>query len=104
MAAPGGGCYHCPHMGLIRTIVSLTLLGGLIYLGATVELGNHTFFGHVQRIWKADETRDLVDGVEKKSGPVLEKVKRGVEAGYREATTDDDATVEPPPAEAPTGG
>lgn len=91
-------------MGLIRTLVSLTLLGGLIFLGATVELGSHTFFGHVQRIWKADETQDLVDGVEKKSGPILDKLERGVEAGYREATDDDDATPEPPPAQAPTGG
>jgi hypothetical protein len=90
-------------MGLIRTIVSLTLIGGLIYLGATVQLGNHSFFGHVQRIWKADETRDLVDGVEEKSAPVLEKVKRGVEAGYDEATRKD-ADAEPiPPAESPTG-
>lgn len=88
-------------MGLLRGIVKVGLLGGLIFLGATVQLGNHSFFGHVQRIWKADETRELRDGVEEKSAPALEKVKRGVEAGYHEVTRGDDA---PDPAEPPPDG
>jgi hypothetical protein len=75
-------------MALIRSLIFLAVVGGLVFCGATVPLGNHTFFGHVSRIWKAPETREMVDGVKETSKPVVEKVKRGIEAGYREATRD----------------
>lgn len=76
-------------MALIRSLILLALLCGLVVCGATVKVGDRTFFGHVERIWKSEETQNLVDGVREKSGPVLERVKRGVEAGVREATRDD---------------
>lgn len=77
-------------MGLIRSLVTLALLACLAYCGATVPLGDRTFFGHTERIWKSDETQQLVEGVREKSGPVLERVKRGVEAGVREAAKDEE--------------
>jgi hypothetical protein len=33
----------------------------------------------------------MVNGVKEKSGPVVDKVKRGVKAGVKEATRDRDA-------------
>jgi hypothetical protein len=92
-------------LGLLRTIIYVAALGALGYCGATVPLGNHTFFGHVSRIWKAPETREMVDGVKETSKPMVDKIKRGVEAGYREASREDDGGVDddgpPPDAGAP---
>jgi len=69
-------------------MISLGVLLVLIVIGATVPLGERTFFGHVGQIWAADETQVLVDEVKKKSGPVYDRVKRGVKAGVDEATSD----------------
>ncbi|MGE0547669.1 MAG: hypothetical protein AB7O24_00950 [Kofleriaceae bacterium] len=66
---------------MLRLIGFLALVLGLGYCGATVKLGDHTFFGHVQRIWATDEAQDLKKGVEETAGPTLDKVKRGVRAG-----------------------
>lgn len=72
-------------MGLIRTLVALVALSAMAYCGATVDLGDHTFFEHVGRIWRTDETQQLVRGVQEESGPVVDRVKRGIEAGLDEA-------------------
>jgi hypothetical protein len=76
--------------GLLKSIITLAILGSLAVCGATVKLGDKTFFGHVARIWSTDETQDLVKGVKKTSGPVMDKVKRGVQAGYDEFHRNDD--------------
>ncbi len=83
-------------MGLIRSLITLVVVGFLVIVGATVPLGDKTFFGHVRQIWSAEETQDLVEAVKEKSGPMVERVKRGVEAGVREAkeTPDPKATPE----------
>jgi hypothetical protein len=66
----------------------IVFLSSLVYCGATVKLGKRTFFGHVSRIWSSDETQDMVDGVKKSSDPMVDKIKRGVKAGYQEASRD----------------
>lgn len=76
-------------MGFIRSLIGLVILLTLVVCGATVKLGDRTFFGHVRRIWKSDETQEMVKGVKEKSGPVVDKVKRGVKAGVKEATAKD---------------
>lgn len=75
--------------GLIRSLITLAILGSLVYCGAKVELGERTFFGHVSQIWSSEETQDLVEGVKEKGEPVLDTIERGVKAGYREMTRDD---------------
>ncbi|MEZ4403808.1 MAG: hypothetical protein R3B06_27545 [Kofleriaceae bacterium] len=80
---------------MIRTLLTLTVIGFLVFLGATVKMGKRTLFGHVAAIWATDEARDMREGVSEKAKPVVDKVKRGVEAGYHEATRDE-------PAPAPT--
>ncbi|MBK9033857.1 MAG: hypothetical protein IPL61_21745 [Myxococcales bacterium] len=74
---------------MIRSVVTLILVGVLIFMGATVKLGKRTFFGHVSAIWSTSEAKDMREGVSEKAKPVVEKVKRGVEAGYKEATKDE---------------
>ena len=74
---------------MIRLLVWIALIGGFIFVGSTVKLGRRTFFGHIRAIWHTEEVQELKDGVTEKAGPAAEKVKRGVEAGYK-AMTDDD--------------
>jgi hypothetical protein len=68
---------------MIRLIVFLALAIALSVCGATVKLGNKTFFGHVRAIWATDQVQDLKKGVQDKAGPAADRVKRGVEAGYK---------------------
>lgn len=67
---------------MIRLLVWLALIGAFVFLGATVKLGNRTFFGHVRAIWHTEEAQELKHGVKEKAGPAASRVKRGIEAGY----------------------
>jgi hypothetical protein len=79
---------------MIRRLVMLAMLGAFIYLGATVKLGKRTFFGHIANIWRADETQEMVEGVRQKGGPALDKVKRGVKAGWQEVRKGDEGSAD----------
>lgn len=70
----------------LKFLITLAIIGGLIWFGATVPLGKHTLFGHVRRIWNSKETQDLVEGTKEAAKPAAEKVKRAVKAGVDEAT------------------
>ena len=74
---------------LLKFLVFLAMVGVVIWFGTSVKLGDHTLFGHAQRIWNTSETQDLVNGAKEKAGPAVEKVKRGVKAGLDEAEKDD---------------
>jgi hypothetical protein len=77
---------------VIRLLVFLAFAGALAFCGATVKLGNRTFFGHVRAIWATDEAQQLKQGVKESAGPAANKLKRGIEAGYN-AMKDGDAGV-----------
>ncbi len=81
---------------MIKLLLFLALAGALGYCGATVKLGNKTFFGHIQAIWKTEEVQDLKTGIEEKAAPVTHKIETGVKEGIR-AATHDDAGVDPHP-------
>jgi hypothetical protein len=70
---------------LMKWVIFGAFVAGFIWFGSNVNLGKHTLFGHVQRIWKSEETQDLVEGTKEAAGPTVEKVKRGVKAGVDEA-------------------
>ncbi len=74
---------------MLRLLVTLVVLATIIFVGATVPMGKRTFFGHVRAIWSTDEAKDMREGVGDKTAPVVDKLKRGAEAGYREATKED---------------
>lgn len=84
--APRGSRWYVPRV--IRFLLTLGIVGVLVFIGATVPMGKRTFFGHVRAIWATEEARDMRDGVGDKAAPVVDKVKRGVEAGVREAGKD----------------
>ena len=67
---------------MIRLLVLLAFAGALAFCGATVKLGNRTFFGHVRAIWATDEAQDLKQGVKESAAPAAKKLKKGIEAGY----------------------
>ncbi len=79
---------------LLRSLVGLVVLAALVVCGATVNLGDRTFFEHVGRIWQSDEAQEMVEGVKEKSGPVVDRVKRGVTAGVEAASTKDANTLD----------
>jgi hypothetical protein len=67
---------------LLRLILILGGLCGFAWFGMTVPLGDRTLFGHVQAIWKTQESQDLVQGTKKKVGSLVDratdKVVKGV--------------------------
>jgi hypothetical protein len=77
---------------MIRLLIFLALAIGLTVCGSTVKLGKRTFFGHVRAIWATEEVQDLKQGVQEKAGPTADRVKRGVEAGYK-AMKDDEGSA-----------
>ena len=70
----------------MKLLITLVILGVLVYLGATVHLGKprpdapqgRTFFQGVAAIWKSDDVKDLTNGIEEKAGPAAEKLKEKV--------------------------
>jgi hypothetical protein len=74
---------------VIRFLLLVAIAGALAFCGATVPLGKRTFFGHVRAIWATDEVRELEQGVKESAKPALDRVKRGVEAGYQAMQADD---------------
>ena len=79
-------------MSVIRFIVTLAALIALVWAGATVKVGKHTFFGHVRAIWHTEQVQDLKEGVKEKAGPAVDRVKRGIEAGYHAMKDDGGST------------
>jgi hypothetical protein len=76
---------------LLKFLMFLALIVVLAWFGANVKIGEHTFFGHVSRIWRTEEAQDLVRGAKESAGPAVDKMKRGVKAGLDEATRENDA-------------
>jgi len=68
---------------VLRALLTLAILAALVYAAATVRLGKYTLFGHIRAIWHTEEVHDLETGVKETAGPTVDKVKRGVEAGYK---------------------
>lgn len=73
----------------MRTILWIVVIAAVLYFGATVKLGERTFFGHIKNIWSSDETQDMVKGIKESSGPMVDRVQRGVKAGLEEARRSD---------------
>jgi hypothetical protein len=85
-------------------ILFLAFAGALAWCGATVKLGNKTFFGHVRAIWHTEEVQELKDGVKDTAGPAVHRMERGINAGVNAMKDDgsaagrDAGVVTPTPA------
>jgi hypothetical protein len=60
---------------LLRSLVSLALLGGFIWFGLEVPLGSKPLFGHLRAIFSSAETHELVEGAKEAARPVIQKVE-----------------------------
>jgi len=74
---------------MIRFLVYLVIAIGLVYFATTVPLGKRTLVGHVRAIWHTEQVQDLKQGVKEKAGPAVDRLERGVKAGYKAATDND---------------
>ena len=86
---------------MIRFVLLILVALFIAWCSTSVKLGEYTFAGHVKRIWNSEETQDLKQGVKEKATsestkelvhdikdktePVVDRMKRGVEAGAKEA-------------------
>jgi hypothetical protein len=70
---------------MIRFLVYLVIVIALAYAATTVPLGKRTFVGHIRAIWHTEQVQELKDGVKQKAGPAVERLERGVKAGYHAA-------------------
>ena len=61
---------------LLRLLISLAMLGGFVWFGMTVKLGDKTLFGHLAAIGKSKETKDLVEGTKDAAKPVIHEVEK----------------------------
>ena len=80
--------------GMIRSLITFAIILAIAYCGATVPLGERTFFQHVAGIWQTEEAQQLRQGVQESSVPVVERVKRGVQAGVEEVRREPDGGIE----------
>ncbi|HMG53515.1 MAG TPA: hypothetical protein VK601_08530 [Kofleriaceae bacterium] len=71
---------------MIRFLVYLVIVIGVVYFATTVPVGKRTLVGHVRAIWHTGEVQDLKEGVKEKTGPAVDRLERGVKAGYKAAT------------------
>jgi hypothetical protein len=74
----------------------------LVWCGTTVELGEHTFYGHVKRIWQSEETRDLRDGIKQKAKSEVHDATKEAEGAAGDAAREavDDTAKEKQAGEA----
>ncbi len=78
---------------MLRFLLLLAICAVLAYCGSTVKLGERTFFDHVRAVWSTDEAKDMRKGLEEKTGPALDRMKRGVKAGIEAAAGEDGQPV-----------
>jgi hypothetical protein len=76
-------------LSLLKLLFWVGLAVAFVWAGQNIQLGKHTLFGHVERIWATPEAQDLVDGTKEKAGPAVDKLKKGVKAGVEAATAPD---------------
>ncbi|HEX4422404.1 MAG TPA: hypothetical protein VH165_31035 [Kofleriaceae bacterium] len=80
---------------MLRALLYLAIAVIVVYVATTVPLGRRTFVGHIRAIWHTEEVQELKDGVKEKTGPAVDRIERGVKAGYHEATDDGSGAAAP---------
>jgi hypothetical protein len=85
---------------LLKLLVSLICLGAFVWWGLTVQLGDHTLFGHIAAIGSSKESKDLVRGTKEKVADIKKQLVENKPRGLNVT----DETPPPPrakPAAAP---
>lgn len=61
--------------GLVRFLISLTMLAAFVWFAVTVPLGKRTLWGHLHAIFATQEAKDLAEGTKEEAEKVARKVK-----------------------------
>jgi hypothetical protein len=71
---------------LIRFIISCLLLSAFIWFAVSVPLGKRTLWGHLVRIARTDEARELASGAKETAADVARRVREELkpDGGERE--------------------
>lgn len=77
---------------MVRFLVYIALAIGMVWFATQVPLGKRTLVGHVRAIWHTEEVQELKEGVKEKAGPAMDRLERGVKAGYHAATDGSDGS------------
>ena len=70
---------------LVKLVLAIALVALLAWVTVTVPIGHYTFAQHVRRIWRTEETQDLVRSTKETAAPALERVSRGVSEAQKPA-------------------
>ena len=71
----------------LKLVLTLGAIGGFVWFGTTVKLGQRTLFEHVQNIWQTHESQELVDGTKGKVGELVDKASDKVTKGVGKNVT-----------------
>ena len=77
---------------LLRFLISSLMLSAFIWFAVSVPIGKRTLWGHVVRIARTDEARDLADGARETARDVAKRMQDEI---HERA---DAGVVPPPPA------
>jgi hypothetical protein len=72
----------------MRLVLYLAIAVIIVYVAVSVPFGKRTLVGHVRAIWHTEEVQELKQGVKEKAGPAVDRLERGVKAGFHAATGD----------------
>jgi hypothetical protein len=59
---------------LLKVLVSMICLAAFVWWGLTVQLGDHTLFGHIAAIGSSKESKDLVRGTKEKVADLKKRI------------------------------
>lgn len=65
---------------IIKFLLGIVLLIVFVWFGANVPLGDRTMFQHLQAVGTTRATQDLVEGTRDTAKPLLEGVRKRLEA------------------------
>ena len=73
---------------MIRFLVTLAIVGALIWAAVTIPIGRRTLYGHIRNIWHSEQAEEMKQDVKQTAGPAVHRVERGIEAGYKAMKND----------------
>lgn len=71
----------------LRTLISLTVLAGIVWFSFAIELGDKTLAEHVDTISATPEAKQLLDGTRETVNPAIQDVRDRMLGEYVEAPT-----------------
>jgi len=81
---------------LLKSLITLFILGGLVYFIFFVSLGEHTLWKHLVRISQTNEAKELSNQLEKKAENLKKEVVQKIPTSTREEKAPSDNGITSP--------